>query len=118
MNWKICLTSSLLFLWGCVSAPPEPDLSPTKVEVTQYVAYECGEAPGLSPVSFLDFKWRLYKFEGAQHWTLTAQDYENLGKNMATIIEGIKQLKIQRDFWRACIGRSQKHLAEWNKKNK
>ncbi len=98
-----------------MSAPPEPDLTATKVEVTQYVAYECGQPPGISPVDMLDVKWKLYELENGQVvWSLTALMYESLGKNMSSIIQGVKQLKARGVFWEDCIKRSQARLAELN----
>lgn len=130
MNWKQFLTSPsttpiflplvlvlmlvLFALTGCVSKPPAPDLDPTRLEVTTYVWYQCGQPPGVTHVDFADVEFALVEIEGQVVWTLSAQQYANLGNNMSSIIQASKELKGERDFYRKCITDS---LSRWNEAN-
>ena len=91
---------------GCAHTKPV-ELEETIVEITTYVFYECGEVPALTPVRLIEVHWILYRVGNNSVWTLTADQYENLGKNTSSILLGVKELKGQRDFWKACIDDSQ-----------
>jgi hypothetical protein len=119
MSWKVFLTSSLLvfFLLGCVSAPPNPNLIPTTITRIEYVAYNCGEPPGVTPVSFQEFRWKLKKVGGTALWTLTAEEYERLGDNMTDIILAVTELVGERNFYEDCVERSLERLENHNKNN-
>lgn len=105
----------LLALTGCaVKPPPAPDLDPTRVEITQFVWYQCGQPPGVTHVSFDEVEFKLVEIEGQVVWTLSAQQYANLGNNMSDIILASKEMKGERDFWRACVTDS---IARWSEAN-
>lgn len=130
MNWNPCSTKTrttplflptvlalilaLLFLTGCGSTPPNPNLGPTTVEVTKYVPYQCGQPPGVTHVSFADVEFKLVEIDGEVVWTLTAQEYADLGKNTSDTIQAVKEMKAERDFWRKCVRDS---LAIINERN-
>jgi len=118
MNWMrpiieapllLKIIAIILIVWlvmGCATVPPAPDLDPTVVEVTRYVTYECGVVPALTSITLLEIHWVLFKVGDNAVWTLTAQQYQNLGKNTSMILAGVKELKGQRDFWKTCIDAS------------
>ena len=117
MNSKICLTilaSSLLL--GCATKPPpNPDLGKTVVERVEYIPYDCSTPPAVSHVRFHDFVWKkAFDDEDNVVWSLTADAYAALGKNMSIILEATKQVIGQRDFWKKCIDDSLKRLEEHN----
>lgn len=103
---SILLALVLTACGGCASSIPAPDLDPTVINITKYVSYECGEVPALTPVELVDVHWILFKLGENVLWTLTAQQYTNLGENTSTILLGVKELKGQRDFWKTCIDAS------------
>jgi len=99
-------------LVGCVSKPPTPDLDRTEITRIEYVAYECGQPPGVSPVRYHGLGWDVRLIRGRAYWTLDAEGYEDLGKNTSITIEAVKQVIGQRNFWRKCVEDSLARLEE------
>lgn len=107
VKFKLVCAAAMLGLGGCASAPPAPNLVPTIVEVARYIAYECGVPPALVHLSLLDVEWEvLPDAEGVQRFTLTPDEYENLGNNVTELLVRTKQLIAQRDFYEECIEES------------
>lgn len=106
MTTKPLILSLSLLLAGCITTPPSPDLTPTTVEVTKYVPYECGQPPPVTHVSFLEVDWKLIAIDGEVVWTLSAQEYADLGQNMSDILQATKELEGSRKFWEDCVARS------------
>lgn len=95
----VSLLSLSILLISCKSTP---ELKPTTVEIVKYVKLECGNPPQVEPFKALPVEWEV--IDGK--FTLTAQGYENLSKNTAGILKGVKQIKLQRDFYENCITNS------------
>jgi len=111
----LLLVLMVLVLTGCaVKPPPDPNLTPTTLTKVEYVAYECGQPPGVTHVSFDEVEFVLVEIDGEVVWTLTAQEYSDLGQNMSDIIQASKELNGNRKFWRACVLESLKEFAKLN----
>lgn len=111
----LLLLVAMLLLSGCSSWKTEKgDLTPTTVEVTQYVAYHCGQPPGVTYVDFSPVVFRLVEVEGDVVWLLSAQQYANLGSNMSDIIQAAKEMRSSRNFWRDCVLRSLEWVDQQN----
>jgi len=97
------LVCAFFALVGCQTTTRPPDV----VTVSKFRAYECGTPPAIDVFVPLTVTWRLVQGPGGDFlFTLTAQDYENLGMNMASVLASARELQAQRNFYVACIARS------------
>lgn len=107
----IAIAMLLICLGGCASSKvPSPDMTPTTVEVTTYVHYECGEAPAVDALSPIQFKWVVLTHEGAMYYALPVAGYEALGLNMGAVLSSARQLQVQRNHYRDCIAKSKEKI--------
>lgn len=90
----------ILLLAGCASAPPTE--IPDPVVVTKYVTTDCGEPPQRAPVNLRPISWLIV--EG--RFTLSSEDYENLGYNVSMILAGIRELQSEVEFYEECLSSS------------
>ena len=131
MSWKTFLTKIkttpafmplvlillfvLLVLSGCATKPPpNPNLNPTTLTKVEYVAYVCGQPPGSTHVTFDSVEFRLIPVDGTVVWTLTAQEYSDLGNNVSDILQAVKETNGERDFWKKCVEDSLARLVKLN----
>jgi len=100
---------------GCaIEPPPNPNLVPTTVTKIEFVAYVCGQPPGSTHVTFDRVTFQLRNVDGTVLWTLTAQEYADLGNNVSDILQAVKETNGERDFWRTCVQNSLERLQELN----
>lgn len=90
----------ILLLAGCASAPPTE--IPDPVVVTKYVRTDCGEPPVRAPVNLRPIEWLI--IDG--RFTLSSEDYENLGYNVSMILAGIRELSAEVEFYEECLSSS------------
>lgn len=64
----------------------------------------CLEAPPIDVLYLKTVEPQVQVINGDAWFTLTPQHYSNLGMNMQDILGLSKQLKIQRDYYKECIG--------------
>ncbi len=128
MKWKAFLTGSepgtipnwpevvgivflllvLVFVAGCTSKPiPAPDFTPSPIDVIVTVPYFCGVPPAVDPVNMRSINWDIMTVDDVDLYTLTVSDYSLLGLNVSDWLTASWQMKLQRDFYRDCITRSQ-----------
>ncbi len=93
---------------------PNPNLTPTTVEVVVTVPYDCGVAPASDPVVMRDVEWDIQNVDGVALYTLSVNYYRMLGLNTSDWIAASKQLKAQRNHYRDCITRSQQEVSNEN----
>ena len=86
---------------------PNPNLTPTTVEVVVMVPYDCGVPPAIDPVKMRDVVFEPVEAEGIKYFGLTAEQYQFLGMNTSDWLAASKQMKAQRNHYRDCITRSQ-----------
>jgi len=91
---------------------PNPDITPTPVEVRVMVPYGCGVAPAVDPVKMRSIHWDIMTINHQALYTLTVSDYQLLGMNVSDWLAASKQMKAQRNHYRDCIERSQTEIEE------
>lgn len=105
-SWYALLVT-MVFV-ACTTPPPRPELEerPVVVEYVQ-VAYDCGTPPGVTQIKITDVEWKLYQIGGETVFSLTTENYTLLAEGVANVLLASRQLRAQRDFYVACIERSQ-----------
>lgn len=115
MKSKIFLTVLSLSLAGCGATPvPDPDFDPTPVTFNIQVPYLCGQPPSVGVVIMRDVVWDIIEMDDVDYFALTVDDYKALGLNTSDWIAASREMKLQRDFYRDCIMRSQQEIHDEN----
>lgn len=115
MRSKIFLTVLSLVLVGCGATPvADPDFTPTPVVFNVKVAYQCGQPPSVAVVEMRDVVWKIINMDDEDYFALTVDDYKALGLNVSDWIAASREMRLQRDFYRDCIVRSQKEVHDEN----
>lgn len=108
----VLLALLTIALAGCGSNPTTPDLRPPVVQ-TKYVTVDCGVPPGVDKVQMRPVAIRVVQLsDGSTVFVLTADSYENLGKNVSDILAAFKQLAVREEFWEQCIKKAQEEAAK------
>jgi hypothetical protein len=115
MMSKIFLTVLSLSLVGCGATPvADPDFDPTPVTFTITVPYRCGQPPSVGVVIMRDVIWDIIEMDDESYFALTVDDYKALGLNTSDWIAASREMKLQRNFYRDCIKRSQEEIQDEN----
>lgn len=99
----------LVVLAGCHNDKPDPPAE--VVVVDKSVAYECGTPPAADPYKAKPVKFGVRELDGQKVFTLTGPMYEALMQNLSAVAKGTAQVVGQRDFYKACVDRSQERTA-------
>lgn len=112
---KIFLTVASLSLVACGATPvANPDFVPTPVTFNIQVPYLCGQPPSVGVVIMRDVIWDIIEMDDVDYFALTVDDYKALGLNTSDWIAASREMKLQRDFYRDCIVRSQQEIHDEN----
>ncbi len=112
---KIFLTVASLSLVACGATPvANPDFTPTPVTFNILVPYKCGQPPSVGVVIMRDVIWDIIEMDDESYFALTVDDYKALGLNTSDWIAASREMKLQRDFYRDCIMRSQQEIQDEN----
>jgi len=107
MNWKACITISLLVLTlsGCANWKKVLPYQPAEiVEVPIYRYPDCGHPPKRTPVEFRDPNWEIYPNpKGEQGWWLSPQGYEDAAFNLDEMRMASKELKAEIAYYLNCL---------------
>ena len=115
MKSKIFLTVLSLVLGGCKTTPvADTDFDPTPVTFNIQVPYRCGHPPSVGVVIMRDVVWDIIEMDDENFFALTVDDYKALGLNTSDWIAASREMKLQRDFYRDCIKRSQEEIHDEN----
>jgi len=61
-----------------------------------------------------DVVWDIIEMDDVDYFALTVDDYKALGLNTSDWIAASREMKLQRDFYRDCIKRSQEETQDEN----
>lgn len=61
-----------------------------------------------------DVIWDIIEMDDESYFALTVDDYKALGLNTSDWIAASREMKLQRDFYRDCIMRSQQEIQDEN----
>jgi hypothetical protein len=104
MNLKLfTILISALLLSGCslvsrTKAEPEPQI------ITKWRTFDCGVPPARDNISFTV---PVFGVTSEGFWTLTAEQYANLGDSMQNILNASGQLVAVIQFYEDCIQAAQ-----------
>lgn len=109
------LALMLLALTGCGTTPvADDDFEPTPVTFNIMVPYKCGQPPSVGVVVMRDVIWDIIEMDDESYFALTVDDYKALGLNTSDWIAASREMKLQRNFYRDCIKRSQQEIHDEN----
>ena len=94
---KILIVLGVFVLAGC--AAQQPVVEPPTITDTVYVYPDCGKPPPRKPVDFAPVSWQV--IDG--RFTLSAEGYKRLAYDMAEILRGVEELKLEIQYYIACV---------------
>ncbi len=106
MNWNVLLTILVLsiVLSGCRKDVVEREIPPQII--TQWRTFDCGVPPARDKVTFRPPK---FVVTDEPLWTLTADQYADLGENMAELVKAMGQYAELIRFYDKCINAAQEN---------
>ena len=98
---KTLLTISIsVLLMACAAKPVPP--APPPVTITEIVYHDCGTPPQRDPVDFEPLIWAVLE-DSDTPYALSGEGYKTISNIMTTIWNGIKQLRIEIEFYENCV---------------
>jgi len=96
------LIISLLVLAGCASRQKVQAIPDAEI-ITKWRTFDCGTPPETDFINLTVPRWRI--IDG--RYTLTPEEYANLGESVSDIIKAARQMSEVIDFYQKCIASAQ-----------